>query len=65
LDDKLNYDNVYVDKCMWLNVWPKWNMMMSCNVVDEEEYGLSYPNVHEKLLWDHHILVYICTFMHT
>jgi hypothetical protein len=33
---------------MWLNVWPKWDMMMSCDVDDEEEYGLSYPNIHEK-----------------
>jgi hypothetical protein len=37
-------------------------MMMSCDVVDEEEYGLSYPNIDEKIVYE--IIIYWYMYIH-
>jgi hypothetical protein len=44
---KINELNV--DICRKLNVWPWWDMMISCDVDDEEEYGLSLKSILFKI----------------
>jgi hypothetical protein len=41
-------------------------MMMSCDIDDEEEYGLRYPNIDEKVVYEIIIaLVYVHLYIHS